>query len=107
MDTSQGPLQGIKVLDLSTAIAAPFGSAMMADQGAEVIKIEAPGIGDVMRYIGSSCRGVTAMFHMANRGKRGLAIDLKQEKGLAVFLKLVADADVVIHNFRVGVVERL
>ena len=107
MDTSQGPLQGVKVLDLSTAIAAPFGSGMMADQGAEVIKIEAPGIGDVMRYIGSSCHGVTAMFHMANRGKRGLAIDLKKQKGLAVFLKLVADADVVIHNFRVGVVERL
>lgn len=107
MDTSQGPLQGITVLDLSTAIAAPFGSAMMADQGADVIKVEPPGIGDVMRYIGSSCHGVTAMFHMANRGKRGLAIDLKQEQGLAVFLKLVADADVVIHNFRVGVVERL
>ena len=107
MNSSEGPLKGVKVLDLATAIAAPFASGMMADQGADVIKVEAPGIGDVMRYVGSSRNGVTAMFQMANRGKRGLAIDLKKAQGLAIFKKLVADTDVVIHNFRVGVVERL
>lgn len=107
MDTSQGPLQGVKVLDLATAIAAPFASGMMADQGADVIKVESPGIGDVMRYVGSSRNGVTAMFQMANRGKRGLAVDLKQSEGLEIFKKLAADTDVLVHNFRVGVVERL
>ncbi len=107
MNTADGPLKGVKVIDLSTAIAAPFGSGMMADQGAEVIKVESPGIGDVMRYVGSNRNGVTAMFQMANRGKRGLAIDLKTEKGLEIFKKLAADTDVLIHNFRVGVVERL
>lgn len=107
MDNSDGPLKGVKVLDLATAIAAPFASGMMADQGADVIKVEAPGIGDVMRYVGSSRNGVTAMFQMSNRGKRGLAIDIKTAKGLEIFKKLAADTDVLIHNFRVGVVERL
>lgn len=107
MNNSDGPLKGVKVLDLATAIAAPFASGMMADQGADVIKVEAPGIGDVMRYVGSSRNGVTAMFQMSNRGKRGLAIDIKTAKGLEIFKKLAADTDVLIHNFRVGVVERL
>ena len=106
-NASQGPLQGVKVLDLATAIAAPFGSGMMADQGAEVIKVEAPGMGDIMRYVGSSRNGVTAMFQMSNRGKRDIALDLKQEKGLAIFKQLAAETDVMIHNFRSGVVERL
>lgn len=107
MNPAEGPLKGVKVIDLSTAIAAPFGSGMMADQGADVIKVESPGMGDVMRYVGSSRNGVTAMFQMANRGKRGLALDLKSDKGLAIFKKLAAETDVLIHNFRVGVVERL
>ncbi len=107
MNPAEGPLKGVKVIDLSTAIAAPFGSGMMADQGADVIQVESPGMGDVMRYVGSSRNGVTAMFQMANRGKRGLALDLKSDKGLEIFKKLAAETDVLIHNFRVGVVERL
>ncbi|MGI9288422.1 MAG: CaiB/BaiF CoA transferase family protein [Pseudomonadales bacterium] len=107
MSTPTGPLRGIKIIDLSTAIAAPFAVAMLADQGADVIKVESPGFGDIARYIGASRNGMGAMFQMSNRGKRGMALNLKEERGIEILKSLAEDADVVIHNFRVGVVERL
>lgn len=102
-----GPLAGVKILDLATAIAAPFATSLLADQGAEVIKVEAPGMGDILRYVGASRNGVSAMFSMTNRNKRSLALNLKCADGLAILKKLVAGHDVLVHNFRPGVAERL
>jgi len=103
----KGALAGVKILDLATAIAAPFATSLLADQGAEVIKVEAPVMGDILRYVGASRNGVSAMFSMTNRNKRSLALDLKSAEGLSILKKLVASHDVLIHNFRPGVAERL
>jgi crotonobetainyl-CoA:carnitine CoA-transferase CaiB-like acyl-CoA transferase len=100
-------MEGIRVLDIGVMLAAPLAAGILADQGAEVIKIEPPGIGDVMRYIGATCKGVGAINQGVNRGKRSLALDLKTEEGLEIVHKLAADADVLIHNFRPGVAEKL
>lgn len=107
MTTATGPLSGIRVIDLSTAIAGPYAGGLMADQGADVIKVEAPGIGDIMRYVGAQRNGVSSLFQNANRGKRSIVLDLKSEEGIANLRKLLATADVVINNFRVGVMEKL
>jgi crotonobetainyl-CoA:carnitine CoA-transferase CaiB-like acyl-CoA transferase len=80
---------------------------ILADQGADVIKVEPPGLGDIVRYLGSSRHGVSAMFANANRGKRSVALDLKDPHGREVLVDLVRDADVMIENFRPGTVERL
>lgn len=102
-----GPMQGIRVIDLGAMIAGPMAATVLSDQGADVIKVEPPGIGDVMRYVGSTLNGVSALYHNTNRGKRSLAIDLKSSAGSEVIRKLAATADVLVHNFRPGVVERL
>ncbi|MEM1114050.1 MAG: CoA transferase [Pseudomonadota bacterium] len=106
-DASQGPMQGVRILDLGNMVAGPVAATILADQGAQVIKVEPPGFGDVMRYLGAMCNGVSGLFHASNRGKRSLALDLKNPEGLAVIHRLVADVDVVLHNFRAGVAERL
>lgn len=107
MSISSGPLKSIKILDLSTVVAGPLVSKLLADQGAEVIKIEAPGMGDLGRTLGSSKNGMTAIFHMTNRGKRSIVIDLKQERGIELLKRLVKKVDIIVQNFRPGVVERL
>ena len=103
-----GPLNGITVLDLSMFIAGPFGTMLLADLGAEVIKVEPPS-GDPVRSnrIGPQVRGENAQFHSYNRNKKSIVLDLKNEHGLAVFEDLVGTADVVFDNFRPGVLERL
>ena len=95
------------MLDIATAIAGPFAGSIMADQGAEVIKVEAPGIGDILRYVGANRNGVSAIFQMTNRGKRSIALNLKTEKGVEILKQLAAEHDVLMHNFRHGVTERL
>lgn len=107
MDATQGPFQGVRMIDLATAIAGPFAGSLMADQGADVIKVETPGFGDILRYVGASRGGVSALYSMTNRGKRSLALNLKSDEGIAILKSLVAGADVVLHNFRPGVAERL
>lgn len=102
-----GPLAGIKILDIGTMIAAPLAGGILADQGAEVIKIEPPGIGDLMRYVGASCNGVSAIYQNVNRGKRSLALNLKTAGGVEVLHRLIREVDVILHNFRPGVAERL
>lgn len=102
-----GPMSGVKILDLGAMIAGPVAATILCDQGADVIKLEPPGIGDVMRYLGASCNGISGLYHNSNRGKRSLALDLKSAAGVEVVLKLVQDMDVVLHNFRPGVAERL
>lgn len=105
--TATGPLAGVRILDLATAIAAPFATSLLADQGADVIKIESPGMGDILRFVGANRNGVSAIYNMTNRGKRALVLNLKVEQGVDILKRLVGTSDVLIHNFRPGVVERL
>ena len=100
------PLAGIRVLDLSAYIAGPYGCTQLADMGAEVIKVEPPA-GDNLRKYPSTLEAESRAFLGVNRSKRGIVIDLKQADGLAVLQKLVDTADVLVHNFRPGVPERL
>ena len=101
-----GPLTGFRVIDLTTMVSGPVATMMLADQGADVIKIEPPG-GEYMRKAGVPYRGMPSGFLSCNRSKRSLAIDLKQEKGLEVVKKLVATGDVLVQNFRPGAIERM
>ncbi len=102
-----GPLDGVRIIDLSVAIAGPMATGMLADQGADVVKVEAPGIGDIGRWVGVAVNGMGAMFHMANRGKRSIVLDLRQPRAVEILRALARGADVVVQNFRPGVVERL
>ncbi len=103
---SKGPLAGIRVLDLSAYIAGPFGCTLLADQGAQVIKIEPP-CGDNLRNYPSTLPQESRAFIGVNRGKLGLVLDLKVPQDLQRLLALVRSADVLVHNFRPGVPERL
>jgi len=101
-----GPLDGVRVLDLTTMVSGPVATMMLADQGADVIKIESPA-GDVMRQFGLAHRGMSASFLSCNRSKRSLCVDLKTEDGLAIVRRLAATADVLVQNFRPGAIERM
>ncbi|WP_439897999.1 CaiB/BaiF CoA transferase family protein [Aquabacterium humicola] len=101
-----GPLSGVRVLDLSAYIAGPYGCTLLADQGAEVLKIEPPD-GDNLRKYPSTLAAESRAFIGVNRSKRGLVLDLKKPDGLAVLLRLARDADVLVHNFRPAVPRRL
>ncbi len=100
-------LQGLRVLDLTRLLPGPFGTLILADLGADVVKIEQPGVGDYMRMLPPMLDGVGARFRAANRGKRSVALDLGCEAGRQVLLRLARDADVVVEGFRPGVVDRL
>ena len=102
-----GPLAGIRVVDFSAVISGPLAAMMLADQGADVIKVEPPGRGDLLRYEWYRRGGLTSMFANVNRGKRSIVLDLHQEKGLEIALDLVGRADVLVENFRPGVMQRL
>ncbi|WNL46400.1 CoA transferase [Dyella sp. BiH032] len=103
---ARGPLHGIRVLDLSAYIAGPYGCTLLADQGADVLKIEPPG-GDNLRQYPSTLPTESRAFLGVNRSKRGMVLDLKNPSDHAVLLRLVRDADVLVHNFRPGVPKRL
>lgn len=103
---SLGPLSGLRVLDLSAYIAGPYGCALLADQGAEVIKIEAP-LGDNLRKYPSTLAAESRAFLGVNRSKLGVVLDLKQVEDLQALLALVRTADVLVHNFRPSVAPRL
>lgn len=100
------PLAGIRVVELATWYTAPSAACILADQGAEVVKVEAPA-GDVFRHSGTARAGMSAQWIAGNRNKRFVMLDLKQEGDLATFRKLVAKADVFIHNVRPGGLARL
>ncbi len=103
-----GPLEGIRVLDFTIAQQGAYATLLLADMGAEVIKVEQPGKGEVGRLLGIVRRtGFSAYFLAINRGKKGLTLELKSEKGREVALRLARDCDVVVHNFRPGVMEKL
>lgn len=100
------PLAGIKVLDLSAYIAGPYGCALLGDMGADVIKVEPPE-GDNLRKYPSTLASESRAFLGINRNKRGLCLNLKEAAGHEILLRLVREADVLVHNFRPGVPERL
>ena len=102
----RGPLSGIRVLDLTVIMAGPIATMMLADQGADVIKIEPPR-GDLLRKLGHQHRGVSGSFQSCNRSKRSLCVDIKSKAGLEVVRKLVATADVLVQNYRPGAIERM
>jgi crotonobetainyl-CoA:carnitine CoA-transferase CaiB-like acyl-CoA transferase len=105
--TPPGPLAGFRIVDLTTMISGPMATVLLGDQGADVIKVESPGVGDLMRLLGQPRGGITASFATTNRNKRSIVLDLKDAADYAAFEKLVATADVVVQNFRPGVVERM
>lgn len=107
MNQSKGALAGLKVLDLTRVLAGPFSTMMLADMGASVYKLEQPGIGDDSRGFGPFQNGESVYYINLNRNKKGMTIDLKNPKGKAVFLEMVKNADVVIENYRPGVMEKL
>ena len=101
------PLSGVRIVDCSAVISGPLATTLLADQGADVIKVEPPGTGDVLRAVGSSRGGMSGLFHLANRGKRSLALNLAHESGRELLRELAAGADVFVQNFRPGVVDRI
>jgi crotonobetainyl-CoA:carnitine CoA-transferase CaiB-like acyl-CoA transferase len=102
-----GPLAGYRVVDLSTMISGPMATMLLGDQGADVIKVEAPGSGDLVRRLGRARDGISATFATTNRNKRSIVLDLKDGAGREAFDALVATADVFVQNFRPGVAERM
>ena len=103
-----GPLGGIRVVDLTQVVSGPLATMLLADQGAEVVKVEPSGIGgDVTRLPSFAKGGISALFVNNNRGKRSLAVDLTNDEGRQIIIDLVAKADVFIQNFRPGAIERL
>lgn len=103
----KGALGGVKILDLTRVLAGPVCTMMLADLGADVIKIEIPGKGDDSRAFSPFQNGESAYFMNLNRNKKGITLNMKSEKGKKVFLDMVKKADMVVENFRPGVMERL
>lgn len=100
-------LRGIRVLDVSRLLPGPFLTMVLADMGADVVKVEDPRVGDYLRAIPPAKGGVSGRFLAVNRGKRSLALDLKAPAGRDAFLKMAARADVVVESFRPGVIDKL
>jgi crotonobetainyl-CoA:carnitine CoA-transferase CaiB-like acyl-CoA transferase len=105
--SSDGPLSGFRVLDLSSVVSGPMAAVVLADQGADVIKIEPPGWGDGIRGLGASRNGLASIYAMINRNKRSIAINLKHPEGQQLIKQLAADADVLLQNYRPGKMARL
>ena len=102
-----GPLSGYRVLEITSTVSGPMAAMVLADQGADVIKIEPPLLGDPARFLGSSREGMAALFAVLNRNKRSLSLDLKDEKEAAIFRDLARTTDIIVENYRPGVVEKL
>lgn len=103
----KGLLDGVKVLDLTRVLAGPYCGMMLADMGAEVIKIELPGRGDDARKNAPIVNGESAYFMNLNRNKRGMTLNLKSDEGKRIFKELVKQSDIVLENYRPGVMEKL
>src|SRR6266851_4303725 len=101
------PLSGIRVVDLTRILAGPFCTMILADMGAEVIKIEPPGVGDPLRGQGVIKDGLSWYFAAFNRNKRSLSLNLRSEEGKAVLARLIAQSDVLVENFRPGILAQM
>ena len=102
-----GPLAGVRILDLTMNLSGPFATMILAQQGADVVKVERPPVGDILRKVGSGRGGTSAYFVNTNWGKRSIALDFEQDGDRATLRKLVATADVLVENFRPTVMPRL
>lgn len=102
---SAGPLQGLRILDISTVVAGPFAATLLADLGAEVLKVEMPGAGDALRALAPDKDGVPLWWKVTNRNKRGITLDLRKPEGKTLLAKLVARHDVLVENFRPGTLD--
>jgi crotonobetainyl-CoA:carnitine CoA-transferase CaiB-like acyl-CoA transferase len=104
--STRGPLAGVRVLDIATMIAAPFSAALLADCGAEVIKVELPGQGDALRNVAPMAEGRSLYWSVLGRNKCSITLDLRAPRGRELFLDLVRRSDAVLENFRPGTLER-
>src|SRR5260370_14613311 len=102
-----GPLSGYRIVDLTRMIAGPMATMILADQGADVIKIESPGLGDLPRAFAGPRHKMAPMFAIANRNKRSVVLNLDDPRAAGLLARLAATADVMVHNFRPGVARRL
>src|SRR4026209_1622135 len=102
-----GPLSGITIVDLTRVLAGPYCTLILADLGARVIKVEQPEIGDLARSVGPWLNGKSGYFLSVNRGKESIALDLKNEDDQGILHRLLARADIVVENYRPGVMEKL
>ncbi|MGA2409918.1 MAG: CoA transferase [Candidatus Binataceae bacterium] len=102
-----GPLDGFRIIDVTQMISGPMATMILADQGADVIKVEPPESGDLTRLMGGRKRGMSPSFTIANRNKRSIAINLKEPEGVALLKRLVAKADLFVQNFRPGAADRM
>jgi len=99
--------EGIRILDFSNVVSGPMATQILADQGADVIKVESPGTGDISRMIGANRNGFSSMFSVLNRNKRSIVINLKSIKGRAILDSLLSTTDVLVQNFRPGIMNKL
>jgi len=104
---ASGPLAGVRIVDLTINLSGPFATMILAQQGADVIKVERPPVGDIIRHVGSHRGGVSSYFVNTNWGKRSVALDFKDADDVDVLRKLIATADVLVENFRPAVMSRL
>ena len=103
----KGSLEGIKVIDFSTLLPGPLASLFLSETGAEVIKIEKPGVGDEIRLSNPQWGEQSVSFSLLNRGKKSLSLDLKDPKNLKILIPILKEADIIIEQFRPGVMKRL
>ncbi len=103
-----GPMSGVRILDLSQVISGPMAASWLSDQGADVIKVETPGTGDIARWLGPRKADISALFYSANRGKKSVVLDLKgAQADRDILWQLLSEADVLVENFRPGALARL
>lgn len=102
----EGPLSGLRILDMATVVAAPFASSLCADLGAEVVKLELPDGSDPLRSLAPVEPGHALYWKVLNRGKRGITLDVRKEQGRELFLRLLPQFDVLVENFRPGTLDR-
>jgi crotonobetainyl-CoA:carnitine CoA-transferase CaiB-like acyl-CoA transferase len=105
MTDTRGPLAGLKIIDISTVVAGPFAAGLLGDYGADVIKVEMPGAGDSLRALAPHKDGAPLWWKVTNRNKRGITLDLRQPEGRELLARLIAEADVLVENFRPGTLD--
>ena len=107
MTEKSGPLKGMRVIELAHIMAGPVCELMLADMGADVVKVEKPSGDDSRRFVPPEINGEAAAYMMMNRNKRGISLNLKDTRAVEILRKLLAEADVVIENYRKGTMEKL